>query len=253
MPASVAKDIEKIMRNFLWGSSTTTLILKNGASIQFWSDKWDRNFVLKDRFSSIYKLSKQKKVYVKDMISTNGVWNFSFKRNLNEQKAGEIANLLHLLEDFTIAVHTNEEEDDRKWNFATEFSVDSCYTSLEIDGFLVFPHKQIWNPKIPLKVSFLVWCLCHNGAPTLEFLHQAGKVNSPTCHLCNEETENQETIKSKLWEWSVKKNRNMIKRIWGILPFAIWWTIWRERNNRVFNNKKRSIEQLIISVKYTLL
>ncbi|XP_026383736.1 uncharacterized protein LOC113279249 [Papaver somniferum] len=190
-----------------------------------------------------------------------------------------MAIMIQLLEEFAMMLHNNEKEDDRKYKFAPDFTVASCYSSLEVDGFLAFPHKQIWNPKIPLKVSFLAWTLFHDGAPSLEFLQRVGKVNSSTCLLCNTEQETQshlflhcsetrkvwhyfldsfgvkwvfsENVKSNLWEWKAKKNRSMIKKIWSILPFAIWWTIWRERNYRVFNNKRRYLGQLIVTVKYT--
>lgn len=56
-----------------------------------------------------------------------------------------------------------------------------------------------------------------------------------------------------IWEWRNKKGRKMVKKIWGMLPFAIWWTIWRERNNRLYSNKKRHVKQLIVvSVKCML-
>lgn len=36
------------------------------------------------------------------------------------------------------------------------------------------------------------------------------------------------------------KNRNN----WRIVPAAIWWTIWKERNLRVFENMEHTIEQV---------
>lgn len=123
---------------------------------------------------------------------------------------------------------------------------------MDVDGFIAFPHKQVWNTKILLKVSFLIWTLCHQGAPTLDKLHRPGLVNSDQCILCDDVQETQshlflhcdetrkvwkcfldsfgvswvfsESIKAKIWELTNKKSNNMVKKIRGILPFATWWT-----------------------------
>ncbi|XP_026436622.1 uncharacterized protein LOC113334624 [Papaver somniferum] len=195
-----------------------------------------------------------------------------YKRDLKEVEVGEVAHLIHLLDGFAQIIHLCMAVDTRKWDFGDEFSVSNCYSSLDVDGFLHFPHKQIWNPKIPLKVSFLVWTLCHDGAPTLETLLRDGSVNDRQCTLCSEveETQNHlflhcpetrklwnyfldsfgvnwvfsETVKTNIWERRNTKSNAMVKKLLALLPFAIWWNIWKERNSSLYNNKKRSLDQL---------
>ncbi|XP_026410627.1 uncharacterized protein LOC113305846 [Papaver somniferum] len=53
-------------------------------------------------------------------------------------------------------------------------------------------------------------------------------------------------------EWPTKRGKSMHKKLWGLLAFAIWWNIWTERNNRLYGNKRRGVNQLIIDVKCTL-
>lgn len=131
-----------------------------------------------------------------------------------------------------------------------------------------------------MKVSFLVWTLCYGGAPTLDFLHRTGRTNNSICLFCNvaQETNNHlfmqctetlklwnyfinnfgigwvfsESVKATLWEWPAKRGSAMHKKLWGILPFAIWWNIWTERNNRLYGNKRRGVNQLIVAVKCTI-
>ncbi|XP_026400308.1 uncharacterized protein LOC113296197 [Papaver somniferum] len=151
--------------------------------------------------------------YVKDNSTltvhngNNILFCFDFKRDLKEAEVGEIAHLTQLLDGFAQTIHSCMAEDTRKWDFGDEFSVSNCYSSLDVDGFLYFPHKQIWNPKISLKVSFLVWTLCRDGAPTLDTLLRAGLVNDRQYILCSAEEETQNHLflqcpeTRKLWNY----------------------------------------------------
>lgn len=58
------------------------------------------------------------------------------------------------------------------WQQGDLLSVSSCYSALEFDGFLVFPHKSIWSSKIPQQVAFMVCGLYAIMAPTLDTLNK---------------------------------------------------------------------------------
>lgn len=148
---------------------------------------------------------------------------------------------------------------------------------------LTFPDKQLWNSKVSLKVSFLVWTLCYSGAPTLDKLYAAGMVQDSNCLFCDQMVETNENlfihcsyvfevwsyflnsfsikwvlsdnVKSNLWEWGdkkVKKSKNMIRKIWSLLPFTIWWCIWKERNAGLYNNLVKDVNQVIADIKCLL-
>ncbi|XP_026396486.1 uncharacterized protein LOC113291134 [Papaver somniferum] len=172
--------------------------------------------------------------------------------------------------------------DERHWIYGKGkgFFVANAYNALETDDLLSFPDKQLWNPRIPLKVDFLVWTLCYDGAPTFDYMHSAGMIQDDDCLLCGSHTETNahlfihcDTTTSvrafflqsfgitwahccdvirTIWEWRNKKSKCRIKRLWGYLPFAIWWCIWKECNNRLHNNVMKSIEQIITEVKCLL-
>lgn len=73
------------------------MTLKNGKSIEFWTDKWIGNDTLKNKFPRIYKISRTKKATVRDMMNEDGAWNIKFRRALNEKEMGDIADLLQVL------------------------------------------------------------------------------------------------------------------------------------------------------------
>ncbi|WMV33525.1 hypothetical protein MTR67_026910, partial [Solanum verrucosum] len=39
---------------------------------------------------------------------------------------------------------------------------------------------------------------------------------------------------------------------WRIVPATIWWTIWKERNLRVFENRESSMQQVKLNCISTL-
>ncbi|XP_026383814.1 uncharacterized protein LOC113279336 [Papaver somniferum] len=211
----------------------TLLTVRNGNNIHFWEDVWDNEIL-------------------------------------------DVANLLQVIGE----PPQNAGEDVRVWRYGDTFSVANPYTTLEEGGLLRFPDKQLWNSTVPLKVSFLVWNLCYKGAPTLDMLFRAGLVKDTNCLFCNHFAETNDhlflhctsvasiwsyflhsfcvgwalagDVRMNLWEWGAKKNSSRLKEIWSLLSFAIWWTIWKERNNRLYNNHSRNINQLIIAVKCLL-
>ncbi|XP_026378204.1 uncharacterized protein LOC113272606 [Papaver somniferum] len=52
------------------------------------------------------------------------------------------------------------------------------------------------------------------------------------------------SVRDILWEWRIKKGRNLSLKTmaWDIIPFAIWWAVWLERNSRASNGRYNSME-----------
>jgi len=40
--------------------------------------------------------------------------------------------------------------------------------------------------------------------------------------------------------------------IWKIVPICLFWCVWKERNNRCFEDLERSMEDILASFLYTL-
>jgi hypothetical protein len=40
--------------------------------------------------------------------------------------------------------------------------------------------------------------------------------------------------------------------VWKMVPICIFWTIWRERNNRSFEDLESSMEEILASLLYSL-
>jgi hypothetical protein len=40
--------------------------------------------------------------------------------------------------------------------------------------------------------------------------------------------------------------------VWKMAPICIFWSIWREKNNRCFENLESSMEEILASLLYSL-
>ena len=60
------------------------------------------------------------------------------------------------------------------------------------------------------------------------------------------------TIKNVLMSWTRKINGGWLLGIWKMIPLAIWWSMWKERNQRIFAGKARSYQDFKLYVLRTL-
>jgi hypothetical protein len=124
------------------------------------------------------------------------------------------------------------------------------------------------------------WLVLHNRILTWENLRKRGFIGLSWCHLCQtkEETTNhlldECSYTSEIWDWaagifrqsnrtrgnicatinnwheSYNKNEE-VNLCWTLIPGMIIWTIWKERNRRIFKNESLSegkIKEKIISM-----
>ncbi|XP_026460812.1 uncharacterized protein LOC113361992 [Papaver somniferum] len=252
--------------------------------IAFWNDIWKGNYPLSISFPSLYKLSMNRDAKMVDMISTDGSWMFNFKRNLVSAEVNSLAELLVLIGSNPPAL--DELPDTRRWtlNSSDIFTVKSLYSNLTSDfGIPDFPHNFVWNSSIPPKINFLVWCLIHDKLNTLDVMQIKGIDIYNSCVLCGDDTESQEHIflhckiahrvwssvlPKEGWSWAIPRNMQMLalgwnqvhfttagKFLWDLIPAAVIYTIWSERNRRIFemNYNFKTDSDLCIEAKSLIL
>lgn len=49
--------------------------------------------------------------------------------------------------------------------------------------------------------------------------------------------------------WSDEANSKKIHRGFWLIWHAVIWVIWRERNDRIFNNKEKGVDEIVEEVK----
>ena len=144
-----------------------------------------------------------------------------------------------------------------------------------------FAWSIIWRSWALMRVSFFAWEASWNRILTIDQLKRRGWNMPNRCYLCKveEETSNHLILFCKkatmLWsllfslfdvQWVLHSSikRNLIawhgafvskrkEKAWRAAPLCLMWTLWKERNERLFNDTERSDQALKLSFLYTSL
>ncbi|CAL5411371.1 unnamed protein product [Camellia sinensis] len=196
--------------------------------------------------------------------SSLGVCDFSFRRQLFVWEMEDCSQLIHLLQCCPIL---NESVDDKlvwKADGSGLFSVKSVYDSLNLGTLTTVP-RSIWMNIAPSKMQFTCWLAWKGRLKTSVFLHSIGVLDpfvAPLCILCSacdEDANNVLLHSSFSWKirteilswwgiiwvipqsmshllewWDGFKFKKLEKSIWGTIPAAVIWNLWKARNGCKF-------------------
>ena len=133
-----------------------------------------------------------------------------------------------------------------------------------------WPWKMVWKTKIPYKVDYFIWLLAKESVLTHDNLNK-GKFQ--LCSRCFFYGEQVETIShlfllckwtEQLWRmfinlrkinwvkpgsirgvlnsWNGDGNAAAKEERWKIVSACIWWIVWKERNQRCFEDKQNGLQ-----------
>ncbi|CAL5391723.1 unnamed protein product [Camellia sinensis] len=250
----------------------SNVVVKIGDSrrIKFWSDCWSEGECLRDEFPRLYSLSVNKVGSV-FMFHNNrdayGIWVFNFRRPLFAWEEEELSRLLMHLSS-TPLLRANV-ADCLTWNADTSscFSVLSSYQWFEVSfGSTCLISRSLWKAPASPRAQFFGWLVWRGRIKSASYLRRIGILNANIdvcCVFCKEveETINHVllhcpfvwliwsyfvrgwglqwaspgSVQSILQWWSGCRMGQLEKKLWSVIPYAIFWSIWKQRNDRVFN------------------
>lgn len=260
--------------------------LGNGNRISFWKDNRVGQAPLAQLFPASFNASETKSLTVAQAFdSSSKHWNLGITRRVHDNVISDLATILHLLK--TSNLRPNNTCDNRVWKDSHqegEFSVKKCYfwlvqinTSAEEQSH-VHP-KRLWSKCWPPKVSFFLWSASKEKILTKDQLCKRGWKKDWVNHCYNcvnaEETSSHlllhcsvasnvwnffrvefsliwtvpHTISTALQTWPMSKKKSRKALVIKVLPVAILWSLWKERNNRAFNNKSLTLAKLIQKIR----
>ncbi|KAK9927793.1 hypothetical protein M0R45_024959 [Rubus argutus] len=249
------------------------LAVGKGDKVRFWEDTWLGHNSLMSLFPRLFHLSRFRNSTIDNFVDPSIYplnWDFGFRRNLSDVEVQQLTLLLLILEGVRLFP---SRDDSRKWSLEShgKFSCKSFGRFLDdVSNYPSFdPYDQIWKAKVPTKVKITVWALAHGKINTCDVVQRKrpGSCLSPNwCIMCKKE---QETIDHvflhcpvalSLWmklfrevniSWIIPKQcfsllcekhkilrgGRKAKAVWGCLVLAVFWVIWLERNQRIFEDK----------------
>jgi len=208
-------------------------------------------------FPRLFRISRNLDWSVADAKEVD--WQLDFRRRLGNEEVAEWNDLQEALDD----VEVTREEDKVFWTLTPsgKFTTKSIYRLIKNSGEVDTRMIELWQTKIPLKVKIFLWMLWHDRILTGDqFKIRKGK-GSEKCKYCGKlETRNHFffncTIAQIIWVW-VRVSMRWLNRLTSIQHFedmmgigsgnsnnmssffilaSISWSLWKTRNNWVFND-----------------
>eukprot|EP00253_Pinus_taeda_P023386 PITA_23386 len=180
--------------------------------------------------------------------------------------------------------HSNQ-QDKLRWGYTTKgtFTTKEAYILRYAHGLTDKDQlwNHIWQSRLWPKVSTFLWLLSKKHILTWDNLQRRGFIGPSRCPNCTLQAETilhlMETcpLATQLWEKIDQRNKRVGNRqgdiantlrtwpkqpyqspilnsLWNLIPGFLYWILWKERNNRVFNNSRRPVEILWLLLKQNL-
>ena len=242
--------------------------------IRFWYDKWCGEVALKDLFPVLFGCSTNRNASINSVVdrasSTAGVWNSSFIRDFNDWKLPLGAAFFQFLHPLLLR---HDRMDSKVWKHrqSGQFDVSSFYSALQGSNRMQFPWKSIWGVKAPRCISFFIWIAARGTILTCDNLMRRGHIMAGWCCMCKHNWETGDHLllhcetASALWSFILQAFRiNWVmpakvidllfgwynwfgkhsSGVWNLVPLCLMWTLWQERNRRIFEGLEKSTSQI---------
>ena len=140
--------------------------------------------------------------------------------------------------------------------------------SLSGENNFVFPRKEVWGSRVPLRTCFFAWEAVWGKILTVDILMKRGWQMVNRCNFCKESEEAidhilihctktrelwifllalfgvawvfQDLVRNLLLQWKVKGFQKKNGVVWHLAPICLFWCVWKERNRRIFKDEELS-------------
>ncbi len=252
-----------------------------GDRVRLWHDQWCGDVTLKEAYPVLYECASNQAATIDEVVvRDNGrmEWNVIFKRNFNDWELNDVVSFLNLIQSH---LPFRELADGIRWNLTKSgiFDVRSFYSALRNSNPVAFPWKSVWRTKAPRRACFFVWTAAWNKILTCDNLRKRGYTLPSWCCMCCCGGETADhlllhcSVANALWSWVfysfgvqwvmsgtvvslLSSWWNGLGRhssaIWNMVPICLMWTIWKERNQRTFEDVYHLDCQILESFTSTL-
>lgn len=163
-----------------------------------------------------------------------------------------------------------------RWSADGTYSASSTYRAFFHGLSSLLGAKELWRARVPPKLKFFFWLALHGRLWTAERRRRHGLQDSDTCALCDQDVESITHLvlgcvfSRELWflllsplgllplmpipggeqglgSWWLDQRERLDhsnRSAYDSMLILLAWTVWKERNNRVFDRASRSPTQL---------
>jgi hypothetical protein len=235
---------------------------------RFWYDWWLGNCPLKISFPNLFRITSNPDLEVNKAV-VDGQWSVEFRRQMNVSLLEEWNNLLELLS----SVDLTEGRDVVFWTLdrSRKYSARSLYRFMTNGGVTDSRMMIIWKCSIPLKVKIFLWMATHDRIQCAVQLKKKKWSGQEECFMCGKlETSDHILFQCPIavFLWSFMRNclgwatsptscdslfREIVERCRGkkqgvtlFICAGALWSIWKARNDVVFNKRMLSTPEALI-------
>ncbi|KAJ0513971.1 putative reverse transcriptase zinc-binding domain-containing protein [Helianthus annuus] len=253
-----------------------------GNKIFFWLDKWAGDYSLKEQFPSLFALQSDKRCLVQHryILSDGHIhWTWGGESPITLSETARMwEDCVNRLEN----VQLNKKSDQWLWKQdenREEFRVGNLRS--ELDGISMLPETHVlrWLSRIPKKINCFLWRAVLDRIPTRDALViRNTHIPSVLCVLCNTRNESMDHLliscqyAQLVWTtislWVKIPLPRYLLSVVGLLEYieahsssqdkkkvvyliiaATCWTLWRIRNNVIFNCKTTHVSRAVGDIK----
>ncbi|XP_071692038.1 uncharacterized protein [Rutidosis leptorrhynchoides] len=252
-------------------------IFGDGVGTSYWNEEWIGGYKVKNKFSRLFKLETDVDAEVRERIVGNGSdarGNWRWSRNPTGRTLGELEELERMLKAYGL---DNSSKDTTKWILDNKglFSVKKL--SVLLDEKVLDNYKgnfeTLHNNLMPKKVEVFLWRTLLHRLPVRTELDKRGvDLHSVTCPICDDDLETVEHIiwpcktANDVWTrvfkwWNINFSGNTMEdllrgttslfpsvsgqKIWQTVNWICGYVIWKNRNQKAFNNKSMVVSMLM--------
>jgi hypothetical protein len=236
---------------------------------------------LKEAFPDLYGIACAKDASVAahlEILGGSNQWNVSFARAAHDWEVDVFASFFRVL----YSVRVRREGEDKLWWVPSKrglFVVRSFYSVLVCNDGFHFPWKSVWRTKVPLRVAFFAWSAALGKILTMDNLRKRHVIVVDRCCMCKRNGESVDhlllhcEVAGALWDvffsrfglswvmprrvvdlyacwWTAGSAQSAA--VWKMVPLCLLWCLWREMNDRSFEDRERTLEEIKSLFFYTL-
>ncbi|XP_076917434.1 uncharacterized protein LOC143577506 [Bidens hawaiensis] len=251
-----------------------------GSSIMFWLDYWIGDELLSTSFPALFALERNKRCTVTDwvLMGPAGVgFSWNWKRvGLSDDESAELSETLVFLGDVAL----NGSKD--RWVFTPNglcgFSVDTVKLLISENRQYRLQSRFVWSRWVPKKVCVVAWRANLGQLPTAAALQRRSiPIVNDLCNFCHLQMECTEHVFTgcpfvsevwqQVWRWcnipaqvifhvsdllgihkSAMSGQRQRETLYAVV-LTTFWSVWRARNEAVFNHKEPSVQAIVEEVK----